>query len=111
GRGTSVLVELSGAPAALEVGLALLAHEGTALVGSWYGTKRVSLPLGSEFHPRRLTIRHRHVRALSACPTRGSRVVWSPAALASCWARAGRRATVRLLLAELPLDVLATSEF
>src|SRR4029453_6690917 len=48
GRGTSVLVELSGAPAALEEGLALLTHEGTALVGSWYGTKRVSLPLGSE---------------------------------------------------------------
>jgi 2-desacetyl-2-hydroxyethyl bacteriochlorophyllide A dehydrogenase len=98
GRGTPVLVELSGAPVALEVGLALLAHEGTALVGSWYGTKRVSLPLGSEFHRRRLTIRSSQVSSI-------------PASLGSRWDLARRRATVRLLLAELPLDVLATSEF
>jgi 2-desacetyl-2-hydroxyethyl bacteriochlorophyllide A dehydrogenase len=98
GRGTSVLVELSGAPAALEEGLALLAHEGTALVGSWYGTKWVSLPLGSEFHRRRLTIRSSQVSSI-------------PAALGSRWDVGRRRATARLLLADLPLQVLATSEF
>jgi 2-desacetyl-2-hydroxyethyl bacteriochlorophyllide A dehydrogenase len=98
GRGTSVLVELSGAPAALEEGLALLTHEGTALVGSWYGTKRVSLPLGSEFHRRRLTIRSSQVSSI-------------PAALGSRWDVGRRRATTRLLLADLPLQVLATSEF
>jgi 2-desacetyl-2-hydroxyethyl bacteriochlorophyllide A dehydrogenase len=98
GHGTPVLVELSGAPMALEEGLALLAHEGTALVGSWYGTKRVLLPLGSEFHRRRLTIRSSQVSSI-------------PAALAGRWDVSRRRATARRLLAELPLPVVATSEF
>jgi 2-desacetyl-2-hydroxyethyl bacteriochlorophyllide A dehydrogenase len=98
GQGTPVLVELSGAPAALAEGLALLAHEGTALVGSWYGNKRVSLPLGSEFHRRRLTIRSSQVSSI-------------PAALGRRWDGGRRRATARLLLADLPLHVLATSEF
>jgi 2-desacetyl-2-hydroxyethyl bacteriochlorophyllide A dehydrogenase len=98
GRGTPLLVELSGAPAALEERLALLAHEGTVLVGSWYGTKRVSLPLGSEFHRRRLTVRSSQVSSI-------------PAALGSRWDVGRRRAAVRQLLADLPLRVLATSEF
>jgi 2-desacetyl-2-hydroxyethyl bacteriochlorophyllide A dehydrogenase len=98
GRGTPMLVELSGAPVALEEGLSLLAHEGTALVGSWYGTKRISLQLGSEFHRRRLTIRSSQVSSI-------------PALLGSRGDVGRRRATTRGLLAELPLHVLATSEF
>ncbi|HKA68626.1 MAG TPA: zinc-binding alcohol dehydrogenase [Actinomycetes bacterium] len=98
GRGTPMLLELSGAPAALAEGLAILAPEGSALVGSWYGTKRVSLSLGSQFHRRRLTIRSSQVSSI-------------PAALRGRWDLDRRRATVRRLLAELPLQVLATSEF
>jgi threonine dehydrogenase-like Zn-dependent dehydrogenase len=98
GHGTPVLVELSGAPVALEEGLGLLAHEGTALIGSWYGKKRVSLPLGSQFHRRRLTIRSSQVSSI-------------PAALGGRWDVGRRRATARRLLGELPLHVLATSEF
>jgi 2-desacetyl-2-hydroxyethyl bacteriochlorophyllide A dehydrogenase len=98
GHGTPVLVELSGAPEALEAGLALLAHEGTVLVGSWYGTKRVSLPLGAEFHRRRLTIRSSQVSSI-------------PAALANRWDVGRRRVAVRQLLTDLPLPALATSEF
>lgn len=98
GRGVGVLVELSGAPAALAAGLPLLAHEGTALVGSWYGTKPVSLPLGAEFHRRRLTIR-------------SSQVSTVPAALAARWDVPRRRAVARDLLGELPIGDLPTVEY
>ena len=98
GRGSPLLVELSGAPAALEAGLPLLAHEGTALVGSWYGTKPVSLPLGAEFHRRRLTLRSSQVSTI-------------PAALHGRWDVRRRRATVRQLLGQMPLSAVATSEF
>ena len=36
------------------------------LVASWYGTKDVSLPLGGEFHRRRLTIRSTQVSTIPA---------------------------------------------
>jgi 2-desacetyl-2-hydroxyethyl bacteriochlorophyllide A dehydrogenase len=98
GRGAGVVVEASGSPAALAAGLDLLAHEGTVLVCSWYGTKPVSLPLGAAFHRRRLTIRSTQVSTI-------------PAALSGRWDRARRRAAARALLAELPLATLATHEF
>lgn len=98
GGGVSLLVELSGQPAALAGGLALLAHEGCALVASWYGTKEVSLPLGGAFHRRRLSLRSTQVSTI-------------PARLGSRWTLARRRAVTRDLLAELPLERLATHEF
>ncbi|SHN47040.1 zinc-dependent alcohol dehydrogenase [Cryptosporangium aurantiacum] len=93
-----LLVETSGAPAALADGLALLAHEGTALVGSWYGTKPVPLPLGEHFHRRRLTIRSSQVSTI-------------PFAAQGRWTNARRRTTARDLLGTLPLTSLATSEY
>ena len=98
GRGVPLLVEVSGAPSALAGALALLAHEGVALVGSWYGAKPVPLPLGAEFHRRRLVLR-------------SSQVSTVPAALASRWDVGRRRRAARRLLGELPLATLATSEF
>jgi threonine dehydrogenase-like Zn-dependent dehydrogenase len=98
GRGADALVEASGDPGALAAGLRLLAHEGTAVVGSWYGTKPVPLPLGAEFHRRRLSIRSSQVSTL-------------PSELAGRWDRARRRAAARRLLSELRVDVLATHEF
>ncbi len=95
--GVPLLLELSGAPAALADGLALLAHEGTALVGSWYGTQPVSLPLGADFHRRRLVIRSSQVSTI-------------PAALAGRWDVARRRRVVGELLATLPLSALTTTE-
>jgi len=98
GRGVPLIVELSGVPAALSDCLDLLAHEGTVLVGSWYGSKPVPLPLGGPFHRRRLTVRSSQVSTI-------------PAAQQARWDVDRRRAAARDLLAELPLVTLATTEF
>jgi 2-desacetyl-2-hydroxyethyl bacteriochlorophyllide A dehydrogenase len=95
--GVPLVVELSGAPAALADALPLLAHEGTALVGSWYGKQEVPLPLGGAFHRRRLTIRSSQVSTI-------------PAALAGRWDVARRRRVAAELLDVLPLSALATTE-
>ena len=98
GRGVPLLVEASGQPDVLADGLRLLAHEGTALVCSWYGTKTAPLPLGAEFHRRRLVIRSSQVSTI-------------PSGLAARWDRGRRRETARALLSELPVEALATHEF
>jgi 2-desacetyl-2-hydroxyethyl bacteriochlorophyllide A dehydrogenase len=97
GRGVPLVVEASSNPSVLNDSLELLAHEGTALVVSWYGTKPVPLELGAAFHRRRISIRSSQVSSI-------------PEALQAAWTRARRRETARSLLSELPLDVLATHE-
>jgi len=96
--GPPLVVEASGRPEVLAGALGLLAHEGEALVVSWYGTKEARLPLGADFHRRRLRIRSTQVTSI-------------PAPLAGRWTRARRRATARDLLGELPLDALATHAY
>jgi 2-desacetyl-2-hydroxyethyl bacteriochlorophyllide A dehydrogenase len=98
GRGVPLIVEASGNPAALAGALELLAHEGVALVASWYGDRDVPLPLGSTFHRRRLTIRSTQVSTI-------------PAALGDRWTTTQRRTVAAGLLTELPLDTLATHQF
>ena len=98
GRGADLVVEASGNPPALAASLGLLAHEGTALVCSWYGTRPVALPLGAAFHRRRLALRSTQVSTL-------------PAALSSRWDRRRRAELAWRLARELPLAVLATHEF
>jgi len=95
--GVPLVVEVSGSPPALADALPLLAHEGTALVGSWYGEQQVRLPLGGAFHRRRLTIRSSQVSTI-------------PAALAGRWDVARRRRVAAGLLDVLPLRALATTE-
>jgi 2-desacetyl-2-hydroxyethyl bacteriochlorophyllide A dehydrogenase len=98
GRGADLVVEASGNPRALAGSLALLAHEGTALVCSWYGTRPVSLPLGGAFHRRRLVLRSTQVSTI-------------PAALTARWDRRRRAEEAWRLVRELPLHQLATHEF
>jgi 2-desacetyl-2-hydroxyethyl bacteriochlorophyllide A dehydrogenase len=98
GRGADLVVEASGNPRALASSLGLLAHEGTVLVCSWYGTKPVPLPLGADFHRRRLALRSTQVSTL-------------PAALTARWDRSRRTELAWSLARELPLSVLATHEF
>jgi threonine dehydrogenase-like Zn-dependent dehydrogenase len=90
-----IAIECSGNPAALASALELLAHEGTVLVASWYGSKSVSLPLGGRFHRRRLTIRSTQVSTI-------------PASLSGRWTRRRRLTHAVELAATLPLAALAT---
>ena len=88
-------MEASGNPSALAAALDLLAHEGTALVASWYGCRPVTLPLGGRFHRRRLTIRSTQVSSI-------------PAHLANRWTRERRLRHAVALCDTLPLGALAT---
>ncbi|WP_327698776.1 3-hydroxyacyl-CoA dehydrogenase NAD-binding domain-containing protein [Streptomyces sp. NBC_00459] len=92
-----LVVHASATEAGLARSLELLAAEGTVIELSWYGDRRVSLPLGEAFHSRRLTVRSSQVGTVS------------PAA------RPGRTYADRLalaldLLADPALDALITGE-
>ncbi|MEV5146512.1 zinc-binding alcohol dehydrogenase [Streptomyces sp. NPDC052727] len=92
-----LVVHASATEAGLTRALQLLAPEGTVVELSWYGDRRVALPLGEAFHSRRLTVRSSQVGTVS------------PAA------RAGRTYADRMalaldLLADPALDALITGE-
>ena len=97
GAGVPLVVDATGHPPALARGLELLRHEGEVLVCSWYGTKDVSLPLGREFHRRRLQIRSTQVSTI-------------PTHLAGKWDVQRRRRVATRLLTELPLKLLTTHD-
>jgi 2-desacetyl-2-hydroxyethyl bacteriochlorophyllide A dehydrogenase len=97
GAGVPLVVEATGHPPALARALELLRHEGEVLVCSWYGVKEVPLPLGRDFHRRRLLIRSTQVSTI-------------PAHLAGRWDVPRRRRAAAALLGELPLKLLATHE-
>jgi 2-desacetyl-2-hydroxyethyl bacteriochlorophyllide A dehydrogenase len=97
GRGADVIVEATGNPEALGENLGLLSTEGAAIVASWYGAKPVTLPLGADFHRRRLEIRSSQVSTI------GGRAVR--------WDRLRRLEATQALLAELPLSALASHTF
>lgn len=96
--GVPLVIEASGRPEALAAALDLLAHEGTVIVASWYGTKEVPLNLGGPFHRRRLTVRSSQVSTI-------------PASLANRWTVERRRSTAVELLRDLPLGPLASHVF
>ncbi|MER6348044.1 zinc-dependent alcohol dehydrogenase [Streptomyces sp. NPDC001595] len=85
-----LVVHASASEAGLARSLELVATEGTVLELSWYGDRKVSIPLGEDFHSRRLVLRSSQVGAVS--PAR----------------RAGRTYGDRLALA---LDLLADPAF
>jgi threonine dehydrogenase-like Zn-dependent dehydrogenase len=98
GGSVPLVIDASGNPGAPAMALDLLAHEGTLLIASWFGTKPVVLPLGGAFHRRRLVIRSTQVSTI-------------PAALSGTWSRARRRRETVELLAGLPLAELCTHAF
>jgi threonine dehydrogenase-like Zn-dependent dehydrogenase len=93
-----LVIDASGNPDAPAMALDLLAHEGTLLIASWFGTKPVVLPLGGAFHRRRLTIRSTQVSSV-------------PARLSGTWTRSRRRQETVALITELPLAQLCTDVF
>jgi threonine dehydrogenase-like Zn-dependent dehydrogenase len=93
-----LVIDASGNPDAPAMALSMLAHEGSLLIASWFGTKPVVLPLGGAFHRRRLSIRSTQVSTL-------------PARLSGTWTLSRRRRETAELLTELPLAELCTHVF
>lgn len=54
--GADLIYEISGHPDALDSAIALASFATRIVVGSWYGTKRSALDLGSNFHRHRIRI-------------------------------------------------------
>ncbi|MEO6186992.1 MAG: zinc-binding alcohol dehydrogenase [Steroidobacteraceae bacterium] len=61
-----VVLHASGSPAGLALALRLAGFEATIVELSWYGDREVLLPLGEDFHSRRLTIRASQVGVVAA---------------------------------------------
>ncbi|WP_407554511.1 zinc-binding alcohol dehydrogenase [Streptomyces sp. Pv4-95] len=92
-----LVVHASATEEGLARALELLAPEGTVIELSWYGDRRVSLPLGESFHSRRLVVRSSQVGAVS--PARRARRTF-----------ADRLAVALDLLADPAFDALVTGE-
>jgi len=92
-----LVVHASATEAGLARSLELLTPEGTVLELSWYGDRKVSLPLGEAFHSRRLVIRSSQVGTVS--PARSARRTY-----------ADRLAIALDLLADPAFDALITGE-
>jgi len=80
-RDRDIVVNASGAEAGLRLALETVVTEGEVIEASWYGDRPVSLPLGADFHARRLTIRASQVGSVPP-RRRGSRTTRDRLALA-----------------------------
>ncbi|MFG2004623.1 zinc-binding alcohol dehydrogenase [Spirillospora sp. NPDC048911] len=92
-----LVLHASATEAGLVRSLELLAHEGEVIDLSWYGDRRIGLPLGEAFHSRRLAIRSSQVGSVS--PARRARRT-----------HADRTALALGLLADPAFDALITGE-
>ncbi|MDN4599144.1 zinc-dependent alcohol dehydrogenase [Leifsonia virtsii] len=64
-RDQDVVVNTSGSEDGLRLALRIAVDEGEIVEASWYGDRPVTLPLGGDFHSRRLSIRSSQVGAVS----------------------------------------------
>ncbi len=92
-----LVLHASGAPEGLRTALRAAAFEGRVLELSWYGTRPVTLPLGEDFHDRRLTIQSSQVATVA--PSRRAR-----------WSHARRLDRALALLRDPRLDALIDGE-
>jgi 2-desacetyl-2-hydroxyethyl bacteriochlorophyllide A dehydrogenase len=92
-----VVIHASGNPAGLAYALALAGFEATIVEMSWYGDRSAVLPLGEDFHSRRLTIRSSQVGGI-------------PAARRARWPHRRRLETAMDLLNDPLLDALISGE-
>jgi threonine dehydrogenase-like Zn-dependent dehydrogenase len=83
----------SGSEEGLAACLRIAGYEATIIEMSWYGTRRVSLPLGEDFHARRLVLKSSQVGTIR--PERRAR-----------WSRSRRLSLALELLADERLDLL-----
>ena len=96
-EGRDLVLHTSATGAGLERALELVAAEGEVIELSWYGDRRVDVPLGEYFHSRRLTVRSSQVGAIAPA-RRGSRT------------HADRLDLALELLADPAFEVLLTGE-
>lgn len=96
-RGVDLVVDASGAEAGLVTALGLAGFEATVLVLSWFGETPVGLPLGEDFHAKRLVLRSSQVGAV-------------PAHRRARWSRRRRLVLALELLADPALDALISGE-
>jgi threonine dehydrogenase-like Zn-dependent dehydrogenase len=92
-----LVVHASGTPEGLAAALSVAGMEATIVDVSWYGSRSVSLPLGEDFHSRRLTIRSSQVGSV-------------PPARAPRWSHARRMEVALDLLKDPSLDALFSGE-
>lgn len=92
-----LVIHASATEAGLNRSLELLVVEGVVIELSWYGDRRVALPLGEAFHSRRLVVRGSQVGTVAPA-RRGRRT------------HADRMALAMELLADPAYDVLITGD-
>lgn len=92
-RRADVVFEVTGDPACLARAIEHAGQDATVVVASFYGSRTAPVPLGAEFHRRRLTLRSSQVSSL-------------PPARAPRWTFDRRFDLVRSLLAAPALDAL-----
>lgn len=90
-----LVVHASGQGAGLATAFGLAGFEATVLELSWYGTRRVEVPLGEGFHAQRLTLRSSQVGQVAT-------------AQRARWSHAQRLALALSLLTDPVLDGLIT---
>jgi threonine dehydrogenase-like Zn-dependent dehydrogenase len=97
GDEADLVIHASGEPDGLRSGLIVAGMETTIIEASWYGSRSVPVPLGEDFHSRRLTLKSSQVGRVP--PDRAPR-----------WSRARRMKLALELLRAPELDVLITGE-
>ena len=96
-READLVVHTSGSSAGLVTALEIAGFESTVLEMSWYGDQKVALPLGEDFHQRRLTLRSSQVGKVAT-------------AQRPRWDHRRRMALALSLLSDPALDGLITGE-
>jgi len=92
-----VVVHTSGTEAGLVSALRIAGHDATVVEASWHGDRMVSLPLGTDFHSKRLRLQSSQVGSL-------------PPARTPRWNHARRLSTALGLLTDSRLDALISGE-
>ncbi len=97
GDGSDITFELTGNPGALDDAIDVTGYAGQVVVGSWYGTKDVTLDLGESYHRSHIRVRSSQVSRID--PDHADR-----------WDKERRLDCVRSWLADTDLSVLHTHE-
>jgi threonine dehydrogenase-like Zn-dependent dehydrogenase len=95
--GADVVIHASGSPEGLVTALQLAGFEANVVEMSWFGNRAVALPLGEDFHARRLVLRSSQVGAVAT----DQRARWSTRR---------RMALALSFLEDADLDALITGE-